>query len=66
MPEDDSGLRRTVASFRRHGFVFPIEVFSAEEKLHFRFGVGVREHVLLSTELSLDDAEARLLLYLRL
>ena len=36
MPEDDSGLRRTVASFRRHGFVFPIEVFSAEEKLHFR------------------------------
>ena len=37
-----------------------------EEKLHFLFGVGVREHVLLSTELSLDDAEARLLLYLRL
>ena len=36
MPEDDTGLQRTVASFRRHGFVFPIEVFSAEEKLHFR------------------------------
>ena len=36
MPEDDTGLQRTVASFRRHGFVFPIEVFSAEEKLYFR------------------------------
>ena len=36
MPEDDTGLQRTVASFRRHGFVFPIEVFSAEEKLFFR------------------------------
>ena len=36
MPEDDSALRRTVASFRTNGFVFPIEVFSADEKVHFR------------------------------
>ena len=36
MPEDGTGVKDTVSSFKRNGFVFPIQLFSPEEATFYR------------------------------